>query len=196
MGFLRRSLIRFSKPFPISIPGTIIDIETTALQHPDGYIVSFGHLRAYDLSILQRTDVVDDEFDESVRCLVKFLPRPFCAYNSGFEESWLGVKFDHDLFERWRQLSEKMDDGGIRTQWPSLMELMAGPYATLGTHDILGHQVPLLWNDYLQTRDSDILMKISDHNYFDLLRDCCLLIWDHRSMLEALSALLRERRDG
>ena len=159
-------------------------------------MVTFGYLRAFDLCILQKTDVTDREFDDSVRCLVKFLPRPFCAFNSRFEESWLGLKFDLDLFERWKQVSEKMSNQGIPSRWPSLKELIPGPYSALGANDVLGHQVPLVWREYLGSRDSSLLTKIIDHNYFDLLRDCCLLIWDDRSMLEVMTALLREEKDG
>ncbi len=141
---------------------------------------------------MQRTDVVDDEFDESVRCLVKFLPHPFCAYNSSFEESWLGVKFELDLFKRWKLLSEKMDNQGTHSRWPSLSDLIAGPYAAIGKSDILGLEVPVAWSDHLKTRDFRLLRRIVDHNYFDLLRDCSLLLWDDASMLALLPTLIHQ----
>ncbi|RLJ06934.1 MAG: hypothetical protein DRP12_03195, partial [Candidatus Aenigmatarchaeota archaeon] len=115
--------------FPVSIDGTIIDIETTDVNPEKGEIITFGYFTGNTIKIFQRTDPSErgrDIFNRFIRSALQTLPRPFHAYNCSFEERWLGVRFSHDLMAKWR---EKSDKGRQKLKWPKVSELISLPHS-------------------------------------------------------------------
>ena len=200
--------------FPISFPGTLIDVETTAISPRYGELITFGFFTAGGIRIYQRTDPSPEgyeAFKQAVSRWHSFLPRPYHAYNSSFEQDWLGTSFDHDLFQKWRGLAERCKRPGSswcnqhgwvqmgqsqagscpvcgkpthqRPKWPSLEELISMPHKYFGTEvESRGREVPLIWQRYAQTGDRRLLLKIIYHNLYDLIRSSCLLLWDETAI--------------
>ncbi|NWG08807.1 MAG: ribonuclease H-like domain-containing protein [Nitrososphaerales archaeon] len=166
---------------PVTFRGAIIDVETSDLFPSRGEVITFGFFSAGEIRIYQKTEQGDDyEFDSIVRSALKLLPRPFFAYNSDFETSWLGVRFELDLMIKWKRLTEDLKgNSNFIKKWPRLSELISIPYEYYrGKVENSGSEIVKLWKMYLKTRDKLNLLRIIYHNKYDLIRECCLLLWD------------------
>src|SRR5579863_4670261 len=77
----------------VGIPkGSIVDVETTALEPKEGDLISFGWIQGDRLTILLRTSESAAEYYRNLRETVARLPEPFYAYNAAFERSWVETK--------------------------------------------------------------------------------------------------------
>ncbi|MEM2873787.1 MAG: ribonuclease H-like domain-containing protein [Nitrososphaerales archaeon] len=169
---------------PVSFRGTIIDIETSDLVPSKGKIITFGFFSAGEIRIYQRTEPdYDQEFEDTVRIASKLLPRPYYAYNAkGFEEVWLGVEFDLDLMSKWKRLAEDLSrNRKFLVKYPRLAELVSIPYEYYGEIENSGSDIVKLWKEYQEKREKRLLLKIIYHNRHDLIRECCLLLWDENT---------------
>lgn len=202
--------------FPLSFPGTIIDIETTEKEATAGELITFGFFSAEAIRVYQRIDSSKKgraEFDSLVRSAFNFLPRPYYAFHAEFETSWLGIKFDHDLFKKWSSFADrhkKCEKHGwklvkpeewncpscnqpfrSRLKWPKLSELVSMPHAYYGTEiEATGEEIPLVWNEFRKTGEQALLLKIIYHNVYDLIRSACLILWDE-TILDLMSDILK-----
>jgi len=209
-------LIKREWRFPLSFLGTVIDIETTGLDPRKDEIITYGIFSAEVIRIYQRTDPTPEglkRFERFVSRSFDFLPRPYCAYKSEFEEAFLKVKIDHDLFKKWSEyadlyrecskhgwfiVSRAVDEGcpkcgehsTIRMKWPKLAELITMPHEYFETSlEADGEDVPDIWREYVKTREKSFLLGIIYHNLYDLLRSACLILWDE-TILGLISDIL------
>ncbi len=194
--------------FTILFPGTIIDLETSALEPQDGDILTFGYFTSGVAKVCQlaKTDKDSaDKFKQSVIETMKFLPRPFYAYNASFEEKWLNTKFDIDLFDNWKKIAGGTKKEGHKwcyvhrwvknneenvcqfcqrplwndPKWPRAEELVSLPHKYFGIEiEAMGKDIPPIWYEYKQTGNRELLNKIVYHNLYDIIREACLLLWD------------------
>jgi hypothetical protein len=192
--------------FSVLFPGTIIDLETSGLD-PSMEILTFGYFTGGVIKIHQfaKDDAeLQTEFRKMISDTMRFLPRPFYAYNSSFEESWLKTKFDIDLMDNWKKMTQRVRKPGYKwcrkhrwvkaedsqcpycghdlknePKWPRAEELVSLPHKYFGIEiEAMGHDVPVLWEEFKQTGDRELLNKVVYHNLYDLLRESCLLLWD------------------
>lgn len=182
---------------PASIEGTIIDIETTALQ-PPGEIITYGFFFGNTIKIFQRTDLTEEgkeKFEKGIKKAFFFYPRPYYAYNCSFEEQWLGIKFDHDLMEKWRKEAESVvGDNGRRLKWPKVSELISLPHEYFKIKaEATGREIPEIWQKYKDTGKEEFLAHIINHNLYDLIRESCLMLWDE-TIAKALKGLMEEEK--
>ena len=165
---------------PIHIQGTVVDLETTAFALP-GDILTYGFLTGDTITVFQRTDASAQgklDFEEEMKKWPEQFPRPFYSYNAEFEEKWTGVKFDFDLMKPWRDECSRSEANGLKVKWPKVSELVSAPHDYFAKQkEFLGHQVPLLWQQYAQSGEQDFLKEIVFHNVCDLKREACLLFW-------------------
>jgi len=61
-------------------------------------------------------------------------------------------------------------------KWPKLDDLVSEPEMYLGIPRITGRECPILWKNFIQTKDRDLLTPIMEHNKSDILRTVFLLI--------------------
>jgi uncharacterized protein YprB with RNaseH-like and TPR domain len=179
---------------PLSISGTIVDVETTALEPKDGELITLGVFFGNSIKIFQRTDVSKEGNERFLRALSNWqdiCPRPFYAYNKNFEEKWTRASFDHDLMAKWRVEAENKRTGDKALKWPRVCELISLPHDYYGIHDIDGRDVPKLWREYTKTRDLAKLNLIITHNLFDLIREACLLLWDETTLKVCAEILIK-----
>lgn len=181
------SYIRREWMVPISISGTIVDVETTGIDPELGDVITCGCFSGNKISIFQRVDPTEDGKRKFFRVLYNwssFYPRPYYAYNKRFEENWLKIRFDHDLMSKWKKTAENnISKDGRTLKWPKVSELISLPHNYYGLEDIDGKDVPIIWKEFCDTKGKDIkiLDKIIFHNLNDLIREACLLMWDETS---------------
>jgi hypothetical protein len=152
-----------------------VDIETTALRPEKGELLTFGFFSSGRVKIIQRTDATekgDADFRKYIYGWAKFLPTPFYAYNARFEKEWLGIRF-YDLMEKWRALSKR-----LRVKYPKLHELVSVPHGYFGVKSEVGRSIPAIWEEYKGTGETSILAEIVVKNFYDLLREATLLLYD------------------
>ena len=191
---------------PISVNGTIVDVETTSISPKDGDVITCGFFSGNKISIFQRIDPSEEgkrKFFSVLYNWNKFYSRPFYAYNKKFEETWLRTNFDHDLMQKWKSEAEqKILENGKTLKWPRVSELISLPHNYYGLQDIGGKEVPEIWKNFCDSntttaninneRDVSLLDKIIMHNLNDLIREACLLMWDETSALVCANILFRE----
>lgn len=159
-----------------------MDLETTGIpgSSTTHEIVTIGYLNSTGITVVQRTSKSKEEFYQSALEIVDNLPRPFYAYNSGFDrrilEVELGVRFtDEEFLDLMAPWKFKCSADGRK--WPSLDELISEPEAYYGEARISGSQVPAIWNSYTNGNSPrDVLKLIADHCHSDLLRELYLLL--------------------
>ena len=61
-------------------------------------------------------------------------------------------------------------------KWPKLDDLVSEPEIYLGMPRITGRDCPILWKNFLKTKDQELLTPIMEHNKSDILRTLFLLI--------------------
>jgi len=161
----------------VGIPrGSLIDIETTGLDPVRHEIITVGSISGSRLCVIQRKSRRKEPFYDEIRKVLSRLPRPFYAYNSGFEESFLeaqlGVRFKmKDLMKPWREMANN------RTiKWPKLDELVSEPEMYYNVTRITAKDIPTLWHAYLTNQDQKLLEMPLRHNRADLLRELYLLV--------------------
>ena len=169
--------------------GSLIDFETTGVpgKHPEHEIVTLGYMVRDKLHILQRKSKDREPFYGEVRKIVKELPRPIYAYNSDFEKSIiiaeLGIPAKDsefvDLMKPWR---EKASKSGIK--WPKLKELISEPEDYFRERKTMGRDVPVLWKEYLETGDDNLLDRIMSHCLSDMLTEMVPLVRYRPGILE------------
>jgi len=162
-------MIMRKRIIPARIKGTVIDIETTGLPQEGAEIITLGAVSGNQLQILQRS--VEKNFAARIKRVISRLPRPYYAFNKGFEEAMLGVGIDGELqSERYEKKSQAI--------------------AVAKLHDPFngnGFDVIATWRKYKETGDARYLALIMDHNESDLLLETCLLIVRHSKATEAES---------
>lgn len=156
--------------------GSVIDIETTGLDHHNDEIVTFGFITDNTLQIIQRTAKDKTEYYAELKEIVSNLKDPFYAYNAPFEDRFiqgqLGIKKEVvDVFKPWKTMAESKGQ-----KWPKLDDLVSEPEIYLKMPRITGKECPRLWENYCQTKDSNHLIPIMEHNKSDILRTLFLLI--------------------
>jgi hypothetical protein len=167
---LRRELL-------VGIPqGALIDVETTAIRPDEGDLISFGYIAGTSLVILNRSTESAEEYNRTLRGVVKDLPKPLYAFNIQFERDWiwakLGIRIEGlDLFAPWARQAEAK---GLK--WPKLDELVSEPEVYFDEPLYSGRDVPTLWKVYRMTGNEELLDLIVRHNQSDLLRELYLLI--------------------
>lgn len=169
---------------PLSLQGTIIDIETTALDPSDGELITFGVFYNDLIIVFQRTDTSEagrELFEKYLSNWTDFCPKPYYAYNKGFEEKWLNTKIQYDLMAKWKEGAEKIKTENGTLKWPRLNELVSFPHKYYGIEEIDGRGVLLLWKEYVLTGDKEKLNAIINHNLNNLASSACLCLWDKLS---------------
>lgn len=156
--------------------GSVIDIETTGLNPATDEIITFGFIEDNKLQIIQRTNKDKIGFYNELKKVVKKLKAPFYAYNGSFENDFiqaqLGIKKKVvDVFAPWRKMAESQGQ-----KWPKLDDLVSEPEIYLGMPRITGRDCPILWKNFLKTKDQELLAPIMEHNKSDILRTLFLLI--------------------
>jgi|TARA_B100000315_G_scaffold101382_1_gene93153 uncharacterized protein YprB with RNaseH-like and TPR domain len=156
--------------------GSVIDIETTGLNPASDEIVTLGFIEDNKLQIIQRTSKDKAEYYKELKEVVTNLKAPFYAYNGSFEKRFLhaqlGIEKDFvDVFLPWRIMAESKGQ-----KWPKLDDLVSEPEMYLGIPRITGRECPILWKNFLKTKDQALLTPIMDHNKSDILRTLFLLI--------------------
>jgi len=156
--------------------GSVIDIETTGLNPAIDEIVTLGFIEVNKLQIIQRTSEDKAEFYKELKDVVSKLKAPFYSYNGSFENSFiqaqLGItKEVVDVFAPWKQMAESQGQ-----KWPKLDDLVSEPEIYLGILRITGRDCPILWKNYLKTKDRELLTPIMEHNKSDILKTLFLLI--------------------
>ena len=192
------SFIRREWMIPLSVNGTIVDVETTSINPSDGDIVTCGFFSSNKISIFQRIDPSEEGKRKFFTVLYNwgnFYSRPFYAYNKKFEERWLQTNFDHDLMGKWRSEAERESSKtGKFKKWPKVSELISLPHNYYGLSDIDGKDVPEIWKAFCNSEEKDIKMldRIIMHNLNDLIREACLLMWDETGAKIFAEILFRE----
>jgi len=156
--------------------GSVIDIETTGLNPASDEIVTLGFIEDNKLQIIQRTSKDKAEYYKELKEVVTNLKAPFYAYNGSFEKRFLhtqlGIEKEVvDVFAPWRKMAESRGQ-----KWPKLDDLVSEPEIYLDMPRITGRDCPILWKNFLQTKDRDLLTPIMEHNKSDILRTLFLLI--------------------
>ena len=156
--------------------GSVIDIETTGLNSTIDEIVTFGFIEDNKLEIIQRTGEEKVSFYKELKEVVTNLKAPFYAYNGPFENRFIQDQLEIskkvvDVFAPWRKMAASQGQ-----KWPKLDDLVSEPEIYLGMPRITGRECPILWKNYLQTKDRDLLTPIMEHNKSDILRTLFLLI--------------------
>jgi uncharacterized protein YprB with RNaseH-like and TPR domain len=167
----------YSRELMLGIPqGTLIDLETTGLDVDHDEIVLFGYIQGSRLEIICRNLAEEAPFIAQLAELVPTLPKPFYAYNLSFEKGFLQAKGIDiqgvDLFQPWKEKAE-----ALYLKWPKLDELFSHAEHYFNEPVISGRDVPLLWQRFLHTEDSNYLQQIIKHNESDLLRELYLLVY-------------------
>jgi len=108
--------------------------------------------------------------------IVSKLKTPFYAYNGSFEKNFIKTQLDItkdvvDVFAPWRQKAESQGQ-----KWPKLDDLVSEPETYLGIPRITGRDCPIIWKNFLKTKDRELLTPIMEHNKSDILRTLFLLI--------------------
>lgn len=174
--------ITFTKSLQLGMKkGSLIDFETTGRPGVDKEheVVTLGYMEGNTVIIKQRTIEDKGQFYHEIRGTLWELPRPYHAYNAGFErgimEAELGISTGPqdfvDIMEPWKAWAESL---GFK--WPSLDELISEPYTYFNGQRISGKDVPGLWKTYLSSRDGKIPKAISDHCLSDISREAILYI--------------------
>ena len=182
MGMSEQTIITTTIEMALGVNvGSLIDFETTGVpgKHPEHEIVTLGSLVRDKLHIIQRKSRNKEPFYGEVRRIVRELPRPIYAYNTDFEKSIiiteLGIRAKDsefvDLMKPWR---EKASKSGIK--WPKLEELISEPEDYFRERKTTGRDVPVLWKEYLETDNDNLLDRIMSHCLSDMLREMVLLI--------------------
>ncbi len=174
-------MIKRTWTLPLGVEGTVIDVETTSLSPQDGELLTVGFFEGKNIRILQREKKDGEgDFRKTIKDVFEHYSRPFYAYNAGFEEAWLNIKFDYDLMEKWRKECEKyVDNKGKRKKWPRLEELVSLPQSYFRVRvEARGSEVPGIWQRYFISEDTKELDLIIYHNLYDLIREACLAMWD------------------
>jgi DNA polymerase III epsilon subunit-like protein len=159
-------MIMRKRVIPARIKGTVIDIETTGLPQNGAEIITLGAVSGNRLQILQRSD--EKNFPARIKRFISRLPRPYYAFNKGFEEAMLGVGIDGEL------QSEKYEKKSRAIAVAKLRDPFNGN----------GFDVIATWKKYQETGDPRYLTMIMDHNESDLLLETCLLIVRHSKRRE------------
>jgi uncharacterized protein YprB with RNaseH-like and TPR domain len=138
--------------------------------------VTLGFIENNTLQIIQRTSEGKAEYYKELKEVVTDLKAPFYAYNGSFEKRFLhaqlGIEKEVvDVFAPWRLMAESQGQ-----KWPKLDDLVSESEMYLGIPRITGRECPILWKNFLQTKDRDLLTPIMEHNKSDILRTLFLLI--------------------
>lgn len=169
--------------------GSLIDFETTGVpgMHPEHEIVTLGSLVRDKLHIIQRKSRNKEPFYGKVRKVIRELPRPIYAYNTDFEKSViiteLGIRAkDSDFVDLMKPWREKASKSGIK--WPKLEELISEPEDYFRERKTMGRDVPVLWKEYLETGDDNLLDRIMSHCLSDMLTEMVPLVRYRPGILE------------
>lgn len=170
----------YSLPLNVS-EGSLIDFETTGIPGIDSSceVVTLGYLKGDTVTIIQRSAKDTEHFYRDVRRILDNSPRPFYSYNTQFERDIMQLELrmrvsETDFIDLMSPWKAKADE--IRKKWPSLGELISEPEDYYGQGKITGRNVPELWGEYLSTSDQDILKRIMEHCFSDILREATLLL--------------------
>jgi len=146
------------KKLPVSLYGTLLDVETNGLLHEPAEVITLGVVSGDRLKIIQRTN--EKDFPTQAFKIVKKLPRPFYAFNKGFEEKMLGITIERELqAQEYEKKREAIKIAGLHD-----------PFDGQGFHAINA------WNRYISTNNKNHLLQIMDHNEACLLLETCLAL--------------------
>jgi hypothetical protein len=140
--------------------GTIVDLETTALRPSHGHIICFGCIFGTTIEIRAKDRKATwKEYYARLRVFVKRLPRPLYAYNAKFDGGFLRRYCDFreriiDLFEPWRSRAESR-----KQKFPSLDELVRGPWDALPPYRIPEREVDVLEPGILSDEEEQWLRR-------------------------------------
>jgi hypothetical protein len=176
--------------------GLIIDIEATGSPSKGGKIITFGYCVNDFIEIFQLEDESKKEVEEMWKGInhlkeeLKKNPRKLIGYNvKNAEEQWLGMKFDLDLFDWLKEWSKKAN-----LKWPKLREvsssfldyyergsIIKGIFGESETLDevIKERGISKVWQDYLKSKDKNVLNTLMEHNARDIFKTLSLYIEMH-----------------
>lgn len=147
--------------------GCIIDLETTGLDLELHHIITFGILRKKTARIYQLTKPDYESFKALVTQKTQRSPMPRYAYNARFESDFTGIqKGWHDL----TQYAERNDKWAWYDGPYYRMHLDQCTLTSFQEGDIVGSDVPLLWEQWLTKHKTQTLWAIAFHCLSDLLR--------------------------
>ena len=160
--------------------GSLMDFETTGLlKDKEHEIICFGYITRNELIILGRKIKEKEPFYSEIRGVIRKLPKPFYAYNVGFEKGIIEVELRInlkpnnfiDLQTPWRSRA-----GAKGLKWPRLDDLISESGEHLEGIQIGGKDIPGLWKAFLSGGSENLLKLIMQHNLSDLLRETMLLL--------------------
>ena len=151
-------LIAVKGTIPAAFKGTIVDLETTGLSPSSCHVITVGVLHGTGYEVYQASAA--DEVPLDLGSYILSLPRPYYAFNKGFEESFLGFEIDNEL--QSQPYERKTEAIHVRN--------LQDP---LGRR---GELVPLEWQAYLKDGNEGHLHRIIGHNVSDLLEELCLAL--------------------
>jgi len=141
--------------------GCIIDIEATGLDPQLDHIITFGILRRKTARVYQLTEPDYESFKALMTHKTLRSPLPRYAYNIAFEQAFLGIG------EGWYDLTQ-YGERTIPCAYP--MRLDSCTITPFAEADIVGSDVPSLWQEWLTKHKLQALWQISLHCLSDLLR--------------------------
>jgi len=149
--------------------GCIIDTETTGLDPNTDHIITYGILKKTKAHIYQLTQPDYVSFKTLATQKTQRSPVPRYAYNTRFEQDFTGLKDN----KNWIDLTqyEERNDEWIWYDGPyyrlHLDQCTLTPFAE---PDIVGSEVPPLWQQWLNKHKPQTLWTIAHHCLSDLLR--------------------------
>jgi len=149
--------------------GCIIDSETTGLDPNTDHMITFGILRRKTARIYQLTQTEYGSFKALATQKTQRSPVPHYAYNTRFEQDFLGLKDS----KNWIDLTQYGEREWGVDEWGSPyypMRLDSCTLTPFAEPDIVGSDVPPLWQEWLTKHKPQTLWQITLHCLSDLLR--------------------------
>ena len=149
--------------------GCIIDIETTGLDLELHHIITFGILRKKTARVYQLTNPDYESFKALATQKTQRAQTPRYAYNTRFESDFIGIE------KGWHDLTQYTERRGYDWNNPDYdpyipMHLGSCTLTPFQEPDIVGADIPLLWEQWLTKHKPQTLWAIAFHNLSDLLR--------------------------
>lgn len=177
-----RNCVRLEKTFAFAVTkGSLIDFETTGIPkiQQEHEVITLGYLEGNRAAIIQRTTKEKLQFYSEIRNILEELPKPYLAYNAGFEREVMEVELGMtpslqdfiDIMEPWKAKANSMHPF---LKGPKLDELIGEPYDYFREPKISGGDIPAIWRDYLTTLDERRLRPIMNHCLSDVSRETIL----------------------
>lgn len=175
-------MFKESWELPITLKGTIIDIETVGFRRKV-QIITLGWVSGNRLQVYQSENDSEEERQRMKNAVkeLKYLPSPYIGYDVSRKTLILNLKFDLDMLEK------------ENCKYLKSLEFL--PYSkeivenTLGEEEISGrmeNKTWLLWKEFSRKKDNKILEVLMYHNANNILR-ILFLYTKHNIILSSFS---------